>query len=148
MGYYNELNKKNEYGILDYNFLEKDDNFNNSAANTYVEQYNKHFDLDKGLYNQRLIDKFLDNMEELNKKVIFIVPPATSFYRNSLSKDMINSYKQLVSPTINKHSCASIIDLFEEEQFNNSDFCDYDKLNVNGANKLSSVIAKEIKNNT
>jgi hypothetical protein len=84
-------------------------------------------------------------MEELNKKVILFVPPATKFYRASISKDMVNSYNQLVLPVVEAHKCCTLINLFESDEFNENDFQDYDHLNINGANKLSEIIAKEIK---
>jgi len=124
MSYYNKINPRK----VNYNFSEKSDEENFSEAVEYVKQHNKCFDLDRGVYNQKLLDKFLDNMEELNKKIIFFVPPVTKFYKGTILPDMINSYNQLVVPIIKEHSCATFIDLSDLDDFSIRDFENFDKL--------------------
>lgn len=145
MSYYNKINPRKKFGKLNYNFLEKNDDENFLLAKEYVSEHNKKFDLDRALYNQKLLDKFLDNMEELNKKIIFFVPPVTKFYSSGLLPDMINSYNQLVIPVIKSHKCVKFIDLFYSDKFDTKDFADYDNLNMNGAEKLTEIIVASIK---
>ena len=144
MPYYNEINIRPKGGLLNYSFQEKNDEQNFAAGKVRANAHNGNFDLDRGLRNQKLLDKFLDNMEELNKKVILFVPPATKFYREGVSLDMVNAYNQLVMPIINSHKNCKFIDLFASEKFNEQDFQDYDHLNINGARKLSELIAEYI----
>lgn len=144
MSYYNQINVRPEGGMLGYNFREKNDEQNSQAGRIRANGHNTNFNLERGIYNQKLLDKFLDNMEELNKKVILFIPPATKFYQEGLSKDMINSYNQLVMPIVNSHKCCTFIDLFKSDKFNENDFQDYDHLNLNGANKLSDIISSLI----
>jgi len=146
MTYYNKINVRPVGGLLSYNFREMDDERNFAAGKARAKGHNGTFDLDRGLNNQKLLDKFLDNMEELNKKVILFVPPATKYYRAGISSDMINAYKQLVMPVIESHKCCTFIDLFESDKFNENDFRDYDHLDTSGAEKLSEIIATYIKN--
>lgn len=145
MPYFNRINERPAGGMLSYNFREKNDEQNFAAGKARANGHNGSFNLDRGLYNKKLLDKFLDNMEELNKKVILFVPPATKFYRAGISADMVNAYNQLVMPVVNSHKCCTFIDLFESDKFNENDFQDYDHLNINGANKLSEIIATYIK---
>lgn len=147
MQYFNRIKKRPEYGLLNYSFLEKTDEQNFAAGKVRAEGHNAGFDIDRGVINRELLDKFLDNMEELNKKIILFIPPATKFYKESVSKDMINSYQQLVMPIVNSHKCCALIDLFNSQEFNEQDFQDYDHVNEKGAEKLSEIIAKYIKEN-
>lgn len=141
MNYYNKINIRTSY-----DFKEKTEEEKFEAGKIVANTYNLMFDLDKGLYNQKLLDKFLDNMEELDKKVILFVPPATKFYRNSVSMDMVNSYYQLLVPVVNFHKCCTFIDLFDSDKFSENDFINCDSLNESGANKLSEIISKYIEN--
>ncbi len=144
MAYFNRINARPAGGMLGYKFLEKNDEQNFSAGKIRANAHNRNFDLDRGLYNQKLLDKFLDNMEELNKKVILFIPPVTKFYRAGVSNDMINAYNQLVMPVVKSHSCCELIDLYESDKFFETDFQDYDHLNIDGANKLSEIISSYI----
>lgn len=143
--YYNEINIRPSGGMLSYNFLEKSNEQNYAGAKLIVEAHNSTFDLDKGINNRNLLDKFLDNMEELNKKVILFVPPVTKFYKDSVSKQMMGIYNKLVTEVADKHKCCTFIDLFNSDKFDETDFKDYDHLNMKGANKLSDIISEYIK---
>lgn len=143
--YYNPINVRPASGLLSYNFREKDDEHNFASAKVRANAHNSIFDLDKGLENQRLLDKFLDDMEELGKKVILFIPPVTKFYKKWASNEMIKVYNKLVLDTVNKHSCCKIIDLFNSDYFSEEDFQDYDHLNSHGAEKLSGIIAKTMR---
>jgi len=142
--YYNKINLRPKFGVLDYDFLEYGEK-NFDSIKSYMKEYNDCFDLDRGLYNKKLLDSFLDNMEELNKKIILIVPPVTKFYRAGILNNMANSYKELIGQAVNAHKCCKFVDLFNSEEFNEEDFQDYEYLNVNGVNKLSQLIEKLIK---
>lgn len=141
MAYYNEINVRPSGGMLSYNFLEKSDEQNYASAKIRAEAHNSSFDIDKGMNNCNLLDKFLENMEEINKKVILFVPPTTKFYKKSVSSEMIGVYNKLVMDIVSKYSCCTFIDLFNSDKFDESDFQDYDHLNIKGASKLSEIIA-------
>lgn len=142
--YFNNINKRPKCGMLSYDFREMSDEQNFSAAKIRAEGHNGNFDLDRGIANQRLLDKFLDNMEELGMKIILFVPPTTKFYKAGVSGDMVNAYTQLVVPIVNAHKCCTFIDLYNSDLFLEEDFQDYDHLNENGAVKLSDIIASHI----
>ena len=142
--YYNPINLRPVGGLLSYDFKEKSDEQNFTSAKVRANAHNSIFDLDKGMENQKLLDKFLDNMEELGKKVIFFIPPTTKFYKKWVLPEMVQVYNKLVMDTVNKHKCCKIIDLFNSEYFSESDFQDYDHLNSCGAEKLSKIIAETI----
>lgn len=144
LDYYNEVNCAPTYGMLNYNFLEKNDNENYDEARKIANNHNGYFDLDKGINNRNLLDKFLDNMEELDKNVILFVPPVTKFYRNNISYNMKGTYERMVSDVVNRHSCCKLVDFFDPNDFDENDFRDYDELNENGAEKLSQKIAEFI----
>ncbi len=144
MPYYNRINVRSNNGMLSYNFMEKTDEQNYAAAKLRAEGHNSNFNLDRGVYNQKLLDKFLDNMEELGKRVVLFTPPTTRFYKAGVSKDMINVYTQLVIPVVEKHKCCNFVDLYNSDKFLDSDFQDYDHLNLEGAKKLSKIIASYV----
>lgn len=135
MNYYNNINKISTY---DFNGKSQAEIFD--EAKVYVSNHNSSFDLERGLANQKLLDKFLDNMEELNKKVILFVPPVTSYYKENILKDMINAYYQLAVPVINSHKNIKFIDLFNSDLFNENDFLNFCYLNEAGTNKLCKII--------
>ena len=145
MAYFNRINVRPSGGMLSYNFREKSDEQNFAAGKVRANGHNGNFDLDRGLSNQKLLDSFLEDMEELNKKVILFVPPTTKFYREGISPDMVNAYNQLVLPVVEKYKNCTFINLFESDKFNDEDFQDYDHLNMTGAEKLSDIIASYIK---
>ncbi len=144
LSYFNNINKRSKCGMLSYDFREKTDEQNFSAAKLRAEGHNSNFDLDRGVANQRLLNSFLDDMEELGMKIIFFVPPTTKFYKAGISKDMINAYTQLVMPVVEAHKCCTFIDLYNSDLFFEEDFQDYDHLNEKGAVKLSDIIASHI----
>ncbi len=142
--YYNSINIRPAGGLLSYNFMEKSDEQNFDSAKIRANVHNSIFDFDRGLENQKLLDKFLNNMEELEKKVIFFIPPATKYYKKWVRDEMKQVYNKLVLDTVNKYECCRIIDLFNSDYFSEEDFQDYDHLNSRGAEKLSEIIAKNI----
>lgn len=127
--------------------LEKMEYYNDISTRKkveYVEQPNKPLDLDKAMGNKVLLDRFLENMEELNKKVIVFVPPTTKAYRESLQKDLIGVGKTLISDVVNKYKNCKYINLFEGESFSDDDFFDDFSLNDIGIKKLSDIIEKHV----
>ena len=142
--YYNPINVRPTGGLLSYDFKEKSNEQNFASAKVRANAHNSIFDIDKGMANQKLLDRFLDNMEELEKRVIFFIPPTTKFYKKWVLPEMVQVYNKLVVDTINKHMCCTLIDLFNSEYFSEADFQDYDHLNSNGAKKLSKIIAEAI----
>ena len=142
--YYNPINVRPTGGLLSYDFKEKSDEQNFASAKVRANAHNSIFDVDKGMANQKLLDRFLDNMEELGKRVIFFIPPTTKFYKKWVLPEMVQVYNKLVMDTVNNHKCCTLIDLFNSEYFSEADFQDYDHLNSNGAKKLSKIIAEAI----
>lgn len=110
----------------------------------HIEYVNKLLDLDKAMENKVLLDKFLENMEELNKKVILFVPPTTKAYREALLKDMVGIGKTLISDAVDNYDNCKFIDLFDGESFNDEDFFDNFSLNDKGIEKLSNIIEKHM----
>ena len=142
--YYNPINVRPIGGLLSYDFKEKSDEQNFASAKVRANAHNSIFDVDKGVANQKLLDRFLDNMEELGKRVIFFIPPTTKFYKKWVLPEMVQVYNKLVIDMVNNHKCCTFIDLFNSEYFSETDFQDYDHLNSNGAKKLSKIIAEAI----
>ena len=101
--------------------------------------------MERGKRNIKVLEEFLKDMEKANKKVILFIPPVTKFYRSGVSEEMKQAYETFVFPIVQKYSCCKLLDLFASEQFDVSDFQDYDHLNLYGAKKLSKLLVQEIK---
>lgn len=91
------------------------------------------------------LTRFLQEMLRKGVKVLIFVPPVTKhlaeascsalqdfFYRNLVSKFLETGY-------------ADFLDLFDDERFDENDFCDFEHLNYSGAEKLTRIIGDTIK---
>lgn len=135
MEYYNEINKLEES-------YKSDSEENIRVCNLRAKEHNELFDLDREMENRRLFDAFLENMEELGKKVILVVPPVTKKYSELISKEIIGVSQKSLEDMKIKYSGFKYVDLFNSDEFDESDFFDCELLNSKGGKKLSSIISK------
>lgn len=143
--YYNsKYNVRPEGGMLSYCFRSKTDEQNTRGAGARAAAHNANFDKEIGTRNAIILEKFLYDMEQSGRQIILFTPPLTKFYQKAISPQMKNEYYSLVNPIIEKSSCT-FIDLTDSDKFNDTHFQDYDHLNAQGAEVLSSIIAAHCK---
>ena len=141
--YFNDTYKKRPPGgMLSYCFQEKTDEQNQKVGAIRAYSHNQNYHMGHGRKNLALLDEFLTQMDREKRRVILFVPPVTDFYRDAVSREMQDSYYQLVLPLVKQHPSCVFVDLFDSPQFDRSDFQDYDHLNQKGAEKLSKLLAK------
>lgn len=143
--YFNDsYNPRPVGGMLRYRFMEKSDEQNFKGGAIRAQAHNQNYHMGHGRKNLRLLEEFLSEMEQQGRKVILFVPPVTDFYRHSVSREMQESYYQMVNPVVQRHACV-FLDLFDSPEFDRTDFQDYDHLNAKGAEKLSRLLAEHCK---
>lgn len=130
--------------ISDLENMEYYNEINARKREEHIECINNSLDFDKAMENKVLLDKFLENMEELNKKVVLFVPPATKVYREITLNEMVGIGKTLMSEVADKYKKCELIDLFESGNFGDDDFFDEFSLNDKGVKKLSDIVEKHI----
>lgn len=88
--------------------------------------------------NLEYCTKLINATKENNQNLIFIIPPATTIYKSVLpsSEEIFNQFYKITQN--NEH--IKIINLYDSNQFNDSDFYDGDHLNNTGAKKLTKII--------
>lgn len=87
--------------------------------------------------NCQLLWGFLRFCGEKGINAIVVIPPATKYYRTALD----GSYREeLVGVLESADGIVHLLDLFESEEFEASDFNDTDHLSDAGAGKLTQMI--------
>lgn len=89
-------------------------------------------------YLNKLISKTASN----NQTLYIVLPPCTEEYKNYLPSSNV-LFERLYNSCTN-FSHIKIINLYDSKAFNLSDFCDGHHLNYRGAQKLTSLVRKEI----
>lgn len=87
--------------------------------------------------------KLLNDCSANNQKVYFILPPVTKSYRDALpKKDIV--FKDLYN-LVKNYNNAKILNYYDTDYFDEkTDFTNEDHLNKKGAQKLSTLIRKNI----
>lgn len=94
----------------------------------------------------RYLADFLRKMEEMKIKVLLFVPPATRYLVEASSKELQDFYYRNLVTKLFKGRYVRFLDLFDDERFDENDFCDFEHLNHGGAEKLTRIIGKVILN--
>lgn len=106
---------------------------NLSKAKMRASSHNKFFGYQKTVEeNLQVFESFLAYMKRKNIQLLVYSPPVTSYYREFISKDLINEFYKLMNPLIEKYA-FKYIDFFDSPKFTTEDFYDYDHLNYYGA---------------
>lgn len=79
-------------------------------------------------------------------KVLLFVPPATRYLVEASSKELQDFYYRNLVTKLFKGRYVRFLDLFDDERFDENDFCDFEHLNHGGAEKLTRIIGKVILN--
>lgn len=84
------------------------------------------------------LEKLLSETKEKNQNVFIVIPPVTDFYKNALPDgkeifEYVFNYSQ-------QYPHVNVIDLYNSDKFNLSDFKDGDHLNSQGAKKLTNIV--------
>ncbi|WP_025727188.1 hypothetical protein [Heyndrickxia ginsengihumi] len=132
------------YPREDSEVLKHDDVTNREKALERAESHNKFFKYTSTVKeNQKLFADFLKEMNNYGIKILLYVPPVTEFYRNSINPCLISDFYACMEPLkANYH--FKLIDLFNSDAFENTDFADYDHLNDLGARKLAEILVHEL----
>lgn len=103
----------------------------------------KHFKINKKVTQMDYCIKLLEETKNNNQQLCFIIPPATSYYKEALPPSS-ELFKELYRVCEN-YPHAKILNLYESNDFDNDDFSDGDHLNWRGSVKLTQKV-KEIIN--
>lgn len=124
--------------------LQNDDGTNRQLAQKRAASHNKFFKYHSTVQeNIELFTRFLGEMNSRGIQIILYVPPVTEYYRNYINPELISNYYECMEPLKSKFQ-FKLIDLFNCDEFENSDFYDYDHLNDQGAEKLGKILGKEL----
>ena len=114
------------------------------AANIRTRFHNK---LSRRQYtvqeNERLFCKLVDYTAKRNIRLLIVVPPVTSFYRDRLNAEIQNKFYEILDKI---ESEIHLLDLTNADVFEDKDFIDTDHLNDIGAQKMTTLVLEEISN--
>ena len=88
------------------------------------------------------IQKFLDKTKENNQKLILILPPVTSLYKEVLpeGKELFEHLFEMCE----KYNHVKILDFYTSKIFADEEFFDSDHLNPDGKIKMTEIVRAEI----
>lgn len=87
--------------------------------------------------NKLLFSELMSYCNKKNINLFFVVTPATKYYRTYLSDRFKDTFYEVLNESDGE---IYLLDLFENESFNDTDFVDTDHLSDSGANKLTHMI--------
>ena len=94
--------------------------------------------------NTEKINEILSWSEEHNVLVLLFTPPAFTSYVKYLATDQLDKTIHTCEFFSSQYSNCYYINLLNDIHFTENDFYDADHLSVDGANKLSKIIANKI----
>ncbi|MES5954327.1 hypothetical protein QCI42_12780 [Bacillus fungorum] len=89
--------------------------------------------------NTRIFEELLQFLKEHDIKPIIVIFPTTKYYREKLDSNYKKIFYNKLSH-FSKEYKLEIIDLFDSDRFNESDFLDFDHLDDTGAKKVTNVL--------
>ena len=138
--YFNELHEFYSTGGLDFDFhlLNETDKYPGSAK---TAELNERVVTDEGFaLSCRLLMDFLNDMRTANKKVLVFVPPMTKYLYEGYSNELKSRFYEIYPKLINAYYNARLLDLSTDNDFDDSDFVDYEHLSASGAIKLTAKL--------
>ncbi len=146
MEYFNEINPQNPLGSLKFAFQELASQDEKYASAKITAEHNERICTEKGyLEVRKYLKPFFNTMNEAGKKLIIFVPPMTKYIYESYHKKLIDFYYEKIVTVLKCYDNITFLDLATEESFLDTDFCDFEHLNHNGAEKLTKIIAHTLK---
>ncbi|WLR55548.1 hypothetical protein LC048_00555 [Mesobacillus subterraneus] len=89
--------------------------------------------------NKNILRRILKILEEHNIKIILTVFPTTKYYSENFNKDTKKRFYDIINE-FSKEFSIQVIDVFDSEEFEISDFVDWDHLNKIGAAKMTKKL--------
>lgn len=89
--------------------------------------------------NEGIFSKSLELLISNGIKPIIVVFPATKYYSDNFNTDTIDKFYYIINE-LKKIYDFQLIDMFKSEEFNLSDFLDWDHLNKQGATKMTKCL--------
>lgn len=121
-----------------------DEQTNYDQAKSRAESHNKFFKYaDTVKEGQQIFADFLEEMNLRDIQIIIYVPPATKYYQKGVNPQLIIDFYNCMNPLKERYK-FKLIDLYQSDIFETSDFYDYDHLNDQGAKKLGERLIREI----
>lgn len=141
MEYFNELNPQSSFGGLKFDFRELASRAEKLAAAKITAEHNERVCSRAGYCEvKRYLEHFLDSMKKLEKKVLIFVPPMTEYLYESYHKELKDFYYKKIVTLLARYDNVIFVDLAADKRFVDTDFCDFEHLNKNGAEKLTQII--------
>lgn len=97
-----------------------------------------HRDIDMGIFLERLIGEAMTR----GQRVWVVIPPACQGYRKVVNA-VTGPFDRAWSAA-NKYENATVLDYFNDKDFNDGDFIDFDHLGKAGAAKMSAKIRADV----
>lgn len=133
---YSNMNKIKEITLLKPN----DKNGEYEALKNSTMNYN-----DTRHEYENIFENYLLFLKENNLKPIIVVCPASYYYRKYFDKSSKKDKFYNILQKYKKRYDFQIIDYFDSDLFNETDFWDYSHLNGKGAEKFTNILNNEIK---
>ena len=141
MEFFNAMNLQAPFGGLRFDFRELPTEEGKFDSAKITASHNERICTKKGyLEVVKYLVPFLEEMREKGRKVIIFVPPMTEYLYQSYHKELRDFYYEKIVTLLNDYDNVTFADLAADESFMETDFCDFEHLNSNGANKLTKII--------
>lgn len=95
----------------------------------------KHMDFAQNDTMKEFLIKIIELAKQKDIKLYCVIPPYTEMYKKYISTD----FKKKLKDICNQYG-ISFISFYKDKDFNDSDFCDADRLNIHGSIKLTKKI--------
>ena len=95
----------------------------------------KHMDFAQNDTMKEFLIKIIELAKQKDIKLYCVIPPYTEMYKKYISTD----FKKKLKDICNQYG-ISFISFYKDKDFNDSDFCDADHLNIHGSIKLTKKI--------
>lgn len=141
MEYFNEMNPQSSCGGLKFNFRDLATREEKMASAKITAEHNERVCTKAG-YDEvkRYLEHFLDTMKKMEKKVLIFVPPMTEYLYEGYHEKLKDFYYEKIVTLLGCYENVMFVDLAADKRFSETDFCDFEHLNRNGAEKLTQII--------
>lgn len=141
MEYFNEMNPQSSCGGLKFNFRDFATREEKMASAKITAELNERVCTKAGYEEvKRYLEDFLDTMKDMGKKVLIFVPPMTEYLYESYHEELKCFFYEKIVTLLRGYENCMFVDLAADNRFSETDFCDFEHLNKNGAEKLTEII--------